>query len=176
MSRTKKLTLSSMIAALCVAALGMTAFIPRITLALTAMAGIFPAAAIVACGFGWGAGVVVVTGILGFLLLPDKTAIIWFVLFFGHYPFWKLAAERLQIKLGKAWVGWLLKIAGFLLCMLLLYFLFHAAFAAAIPVNLSGIAFLAAAMAILCVCFVFYDVAYSILIGYFRIRILPRVK
>lgn len=176
MSRTKKLTVSSLIAALSVAALGMTALFPGVTLALTAMAGIFPAAAIVACGYGWGLGTAVVAAALGFLLLPDKTAMIWFVLFFGHYPFWKLAAERLQTKLGKPWIGWILKIAGFIACILLVFFLFSAAFSSAVPLSLSSKALEAAALGLLCVCFVLYDVAFSILIGYFRIHILPRLK
>ena len=176
MSRTKKLTFSALSAALCVVALALGAFVPRVTLAMSALAGIFPAVAVVACGYGWGIGASAAAALLGLLLLPDKTGALWFLLFFGHYPFWKLLAERLQTKLGKAWIGWCIKLAGFAACMLLLRALFRTAFAAALPSFLTGAGWIAAVLAALCVCFVLYDIAFSILIGYFRIRILPRFK
>ncbi len=176
MSKTKRLTVSSLVAALCVAALSLTAVIPRVTLALTALAGIFPAVVIIACGFGWGVGTVIAAALIGLLLLPEKTAVLWFVLFFGHYPFWKLVIERLQTRLGKPWLGWIMKVAGFAACMMLLFFLFNAAFTSAVPMSLSSNVLKAAALGILCVCFILYDVAFSILIGFFRIRILPRLR
>ena len=176
MSKTKKLTVSALISALCVACLSLTALVPRVTLALTALAGIFPAAAIIACGYGWGAASVIAAGLLGFLILPDKTGVLWFLLFFGHYPFWKLAIERIQTRLGNAWVGWMLKIAGFAVFFLLMYYLFHEAFTKAIPLNFPSATYLSAAFGLICVCFILYDIAFSILIGVFRIKILPRLK
>ena len=176
MSRTGKLTLSAMIAALCVAILYLTALIPRVTLAITALAGVFPAAVVIACGYGWAAGTVVTASILSLLLLPDKTAGLWFVFFFGHYPLWKLLIERVQTRMGKPVVGWAMKLLGVGICLEMLFILFRSSFLRGIPAAFLSDAGLIATILVIAVCFVVYDIAFSILIGYFRIRILPRIK
>lgn len=177
MSRNKKLTLSALITALCVIALAGSMLLPRVTLSLAALAGIFPAAAVIACGYGWAGGAFVAAAVLGLLLVPDKTAAIWFVCFFGHYPIWKALIEAFQTRQGKPWLGWLLKLLGFAACMALLYFAFGKLFAAAIPYDFSGSAAGPALLAaVLLIAFVVYDIAFSILIGWFRIRILPKLK
>lgn len=176
MSRVKKLTSSAMIAALCVAILFLSTLIPRVTLALTALAGIFPAVIVILCGYGWAAGCSVSAAILGMLLLPNKTAPLWFIFFFGHYPIWKAAIEGVQTRIRKPWIGWVLKLIGFGICMLLLYLLFRSGFVGAIPgAIMSKYGLLVVGLA-LAVCFVLYDIAFSILIGYFRIKILPRFQ
>ena len=176
MSRTRKLTLSAMISALCAACMTLSLLIPRVTLGVTALAGIFPAAAVLACGYGWAAGASTVAAFLGLLLLPEKTAPLWFVFFFGHYPIWKALIEGLQTRLGKPWLGWLLKLLGFAACAGLLLIVFRAVFTAALPEQLLGTRFgpwlLAAGLT---AAFVFYDIAFSGLIGYFRVKILPRL-
>ncbi len=177
MSRTKKLSFSALIAAICVLCLAGSALLPRITLSLAALAGLFPAALVVVCGWGWAAGASAAAAILALLLLPDKTAGIWFACFFGHYPIWKALIEGFQTRRKKPWLGWLLKLIGFAACMALLYFLFRGFFAAALPFELfesaSGryLSFL-----VLPIAFVVYDIAFSILIGWFRINVLPKLK
>ena len=164
MSRVKKLTFSAMVAALCVAVMFLSSLVPRATLAITALAGIFPAVIVILCGYGWAAGCAVVAGALGLLLLPNKTSALWFVFFFGHYPIWK------------ALIGWALKLIGAAVCLVLLYFLFRSGFLAAIPTAVLGKAGVMVVCLILAICFVLYDIAFSILIGYFRIHILPRFQ
>ena len=176
MSRVKKLTFSAMVAALCVAVMFLSSLVPRATLAITALAGIFPAVIVILCGYGWAAGCAVVAGALGLLVLPNKTSALWFVFFFGHYPIWKAAVERLQTKLGKPLIGWALKLVGAAVCLILLYFLFRSGFLAAIPSAVLGKAGVMVVCLILAICFVLYDIAFSILIGYFRIHILPRFQ
>ena len=176
MSRTRKLTLSAMVAALCVALMYLSVLVPRVSLAITALAGIFPAAVVIVCGSGWAAGTFVTAAALGLLLLPEKTAPLWFAFFFGHYPIWKAAVERLQTKLGKPLIGWALKLVGAAVCLALLYFLFRSGFLAAIPSAVLGKAGVMVVCLILAICFVLYDIAFSILIGYFRIHILPRFQ
>lgn len=177
MSRTKKLTLSAMIAALCVIFLAGSALLPRVTLSLAAFAGLFPAAAVLACGYGWAAGASAAAAALALLLLPDKTAGIWFLCFFGHYPIWKALIERWQTEHQKPLVGWILKLMGFALCMSLLVLIFGKLFAAAIPFDFSE--FTAGPYILLIVlplAFVLYDLAFSILIGWFRLNVLPKIK
>lgn len=177
MSRTKKLTFSALVAALCVLCLAGSALLPRITLSLAALAGLFPAAAVIVCGYGWAAGAFVAAAALALLLLPDKTAGIWFVCFFGHYPIWKALIERVQTKLGKPLYGWILKLLGFALCMAVLYYLFSKFFASAIPYDFTASPAGPILVAvILLAAFVVYDIAFSILIGFFRIKILPKLK
>ncbi len=177
MNRTKKLTFSALITALCVLFLAGSLLLPRVTLSLAALAGLFPAAVVIVCGYGWAAGASAAAALLALLLLPDKTAGIWFLFFFGHYPIWKAAIERFQTERESPAFGWLLKLTGFAICMLLLFYLFNKLFAAAIPYAFTeyttGYYILTLALVL---GFVLYDVAFSILIGWFRIRILPKLK
>lgn len=177
MSRTKKLTLSAMVAALCVVCLAGSTLLPQVTLSLAALAGIFPALTVLACGCGWAAGAASAAVLLALLLLPDKTAGVWFLCFFGHYPIWKALIESLQTKTGKPILGWALKLLGFGLCMTALYLIFGTLFANAIPydfsANAAGPAVLIAA---LLAAFVLYDIAFSILIGWFRVKVLPKLR
>ena len=177
MSSTKKLTFSALIAALSLLCLAGSALLPRITLSLAALAGLFPAAAVIVCGYGWAAGASAAAAVLALLLLPDKTAGIWFACFFGHYPIWKALIERFQTQKGKPWLGWTLKLLGFAACMAVLYYLFRGFFASAIPFDLtaSPTGLILAALVLLAA-FVVYDIAFSILIGFFRIKILPKLK
>ncbi|MBO4419482.1 MAG: hypothetical protein J5789_06645 [Oscillospiraceae bacterium] len=176
MSRTKKLTLSALVAALCVICLAGSTVVPRVTLSLAALAGIFPAVTVMACGYGWAAGASAVAALLALLLLPDKTAGVWFACFFGHYPIWKALIEGLQVKKGRPVLGWTLKVLGFGVCMALLYFVFQALFTGAIPYDFSksalGPAILIGALLI---AFVIYDIAFSGLINWFRVKILPKL-
>lgn len=176
MSRVKKLTCSAMIAALCTAILFLSTFAPRVTLAITALAGIFPAAVVILCGYGWAAGCAISASILSLLLLPNKSAALWFVFFFGHYPIWKAAIEGLQTRMHKPLAGWVLKLLGAGVCLTLLFFLFRSGFLGAIPGAVLNRYGLAVAALLLAVSFVVYDIAFSILIGYFRVHILPRFQ
>ena len=177
MSKTKKLAIAAMIAAACFALLYLAAVIGQVRLAVTALAGIFPAAVVIVCGSWWAFGTFAAAGILALLLLPDKSPALWFLFFFGHYPIWKALIEGLQAKIGKPWLGWALKLLGFAVCMALLYFLFGKLFAAGIPYAFSeytaGPYILVIALLL---AFVVYDIAFSILINWFRIKILPKLQ
>ena len=177
MSRTKKLTLAAMMSALSLICLGGSALLPRVTLSLAALAGIFPAATVITCGYGWAGVGSAAAAALALLLLPDKTAAVWFACFFGHYPLWKALIEHWQTQQGKPLWGWALKLLGFGLCMALLYLVFSALFAAAIPYDFTASAAGPTILiAVLLAAFVVYDIAFSILIGWFRINVLPKLK
>ncbi|MBQ1411209.1 MAG: hypothetical protein IIY94_08045 [Oscillospiraceae bacterium] len=176
MSQTQKLTISAMVTALCVLCLAGSALLPRVSLSLAALAGLFPAVAVLACGYAWAAGASAAAAILALLVLPEKTAGVWFVCFFGHYPIWKAWIEGLQEKTKKPVLGWCWKLAGFALCMALLYLLFRALFLSAIPYDFSQSAWGPAVLiAALLAAFVVYDHAFSVIIAWFRSRILPKL-
>lgn len=177
MSRTRKLSLSAMVTALCVICLAGSAFLPSVTLSLAAMAGLFPAVTVLACGYGWAAGACLASAALALLLLPEKTAGVWFVCFFGHYPIWKALIEAMQTKTGKVWLGWCLKLFGFSACMAMLYLVFRGLFLNAIPFDYSQNAFGPAILiAALLAAFVAYDNAFSVLIAWFRGKVLSRLS
>lgn len=177
MSRSKRLSFAALIAALCVLCLAGSLLLPRVTLSLAALAGLFPAAVVIVCGYGWAAGSAAVAALLALLLLPDKTAGVWFLCFFGHYPIWKALIEKYQTKLGKPLYGWVLKLLGFALCMTLMYVLFTKLFAAAIPAALTESAAGPVLLVLaLLAAFAAYDIAFSILIGWVRLKVLPKLK
>ena len=179
MSRTKKLTTSALVAALCTVALLIGSVFPTMALPMAALAGLFPAVVVIACGSGWAAGVWVAVSLLGFLLLPNKGSAALFLCFFGHYPIWKAWIEAWQTRHEQPLMGWIMKLLGTALCLAILYFLFRALlFAGENPILFSSenprimLGLFAAMLAGFCV----YDVAFSILIGYFRVNILPRLQ
>ncbi|MBQ1678500.1 MAG: hypothetical protein II062_03070 [Oscillospiraceae bacterium] len=177
MNRTKKLTFSALIAAICTLVLAGSALLPKVTLSLAAFAGLFPAVVVIVCGYGWAIGASAVAGALALLLLPEKTAGVWFLFFFGHYPIWKQLIESWQAKEEMPLWGWILKVLGFSACMALLYWLFGSLFAAAIPFAFAEYTFGPYILLIaLAICFVMYDMAFSILIGWFRVKVLPKLK
>ena len=177
MSTVRKLTLSALVAALCVISLALGSFVSRVSLSMAALAGLFPAAAVLCCGFGWGAGVWLTASALALLLLPEKSPALWFACFFGHYPIWKARIEGFQTRAGKPWLGWLLKLLGFAACMALLYLAFGQFFAAGIPFDFTRSAAGPWILAVaLLAAFAAYDAAFSILIGWFRLRVLPRLR
>ena len=175
MSPTKKLTLSALVAALCTLCLGLGSLAPSMALPAAGLAGIFPAVIVIACGYGWALGTSAVAAALALLLLPDKTSAVWFACFFGHYPLWKALIEAWQTRMGKPALGWGLKLLGFALCGAVLYGALRTFFVAALPFDLSSLGLLLACL-VLTAAFLVYDVAFSILIGWFRINLLPKLR
>ncbi len=179
MSRTKKMTVSALVAALCTIALLIGSVFPTMALSMAALAGLFPAVVVIACGYGWAAGVWVAVSLLGFLLLPNKGSVALFLCFFGHYPIWKALIEAWQTKMGKPILGWIMKLLGTALCLAILYAAFRALmFSEPDPILFSS----DNPMIMLGLCvgllagFGVYDIAFSILIGYFRVNILPKLQ
>ena len=177
MGRTKKLTLSAMVTALCFIPLAASSLLPNLSISLAALAGLFPAAVVLVCGYGWACGAMLASLLLAELLLPVKTATVWFAVFFGHYPLWKAGIEALQGKTGKAWLGWVLKLLGFSACISVLYFFLRSFFFAGLSndfsdSSLNPMIWVAGLLTV----FVVYDYVFSILIGWFRTKVLPRLR
>lgn len=160
MRRTRSLALSAMLAALGVVFLYFTAVLPTGGLAFSAIAAILTAVVYMECGLGWSIAHYTITSLLAFLLVPEKTYVLWYVLAFGHYSILKMLIEKLPNKIAQ----WLLKLAVFALAMAALWWLFSAAFLKAVP-TLSGLLL----WVILTVVFVMYDIGVSgVLVAYRR--------
>ena len=108
-NRTRRLTVSAMMTALSVLFLYLACIFPTGQLGFTAVASLFGIAAVVECGIAAGIFVYVGASVLGLLLLPDKTMLYLYIIFFGLYPVLKSLIERI----GKLIPEWLLKLALF---------------------------------------------------------------
>lgn len=168
-TRTKKLALCAMLTAVSVVFLYLASILPTAKLAVTAVAGLLPAAAVITCGMGWATGLWIATSILALLICPQKDAAMAYLLVLGHYPMLKSLIERLD----KLWGEWLLKIGLFYVLLLGFYFVFRTLFLQLItpPMGLLVVFFLGCGAA-----FVVYDIAFSRLIALFIRRVGKYIK
>ena len=86
MKNSMKLALCGVMAALSTVLLFLTGAAPVATLALPAIAGCLLIPVVVEAGLPWAFGVYGVCSVLGVFLAPDRQALLFYVLFFGHYP------------------------------------------------------------------------------------------
>ena len=82
---------------------------PEGSLALTALAGLLPAALVISGGLKWGCLSWLATAALALILLPNKAVALLYTLVFGPYTLWKSLIERL----GRMIPEWVLKLAVF---------------------------------------------------------------
>lgn len=137
-------------------------WLPAGRLALPALAALTTAAAVIECGTGWAGGHYAASCVLVFLLSPDKTMPLWYAFLFGHYAIFKHWIERISVPI----LRWALKLTVCYAGMALLYLLFSAAFAAALPkIPLYWLA------PVLGLVFIVYDIAFSRLIGLYMRRV-----
>lgn len=109
MSYTKKLALSGVFAGLALALMWIVSFVPSMDYALPAAAGMLTMLLVVEVGPSWSMGVYVVAATLALLLLPNKSAALFYAMFFGYYPALKALLERRL----PVWLGWICKFAVF---------------------------------------------------------------
>ena len=97
--KTRAVTLTALISAVTVIILYLASVWPTGRIGLVALASVFAAASIVESGVIQGVYVYVISSVLGMLLLPDKSAPLLYILFFGYYPVVKCLAERSKGRL-----------------------------------------------------------------------------
>lgn len=117
MSRSQKVALCGVVAAMCVLLLFMTGMFPFSTYALPALAGLLMVSVAEETGASWGFTLYVAVSILSFILTPDKEAMLMFVMFFGHYPITKYHLEKVKPKI----LSLVLKFICFNFCIVLAY-------------------------------------------------------
>lgn len=162
MKITGKLTKAALLTAISAIFVCAASWLPTGRLALPALAALITAAVLIECGTGWAAGHYAAVCILAFLLSPDKTVPLWYAFLFGHYAIFKHWIERLSSPI----LRWGLKLAVCCGCMALLYLLFSAAFAAALPKL--PVYWLLPSLGVV---FIVYDIAFSRLIGLYMRRV-----
>ena len=163
-SITRRTALCGILIALSTVILYLSAFLPTAQLAITALAGLFPVAAVIAAGRGAGYLCWAGSSVLALLLCPEKWAALVYLLFFGLYPVTK---SRLEMPSGKI-VEWLLKFIYFNVTLGLFLLLFGELFLAAIPSVFQNNPLL---FLLLNGIFLVYDIGLSRLIALYSARI-----
>lgn len=100
-ANTQKLAFSGVIAALCTVLLFLSGVIPVATIALPALAGCLLIAVVVEAGTRWAFGVYATCSVLSLLLVADKEAALFYILFFGYYPVLYAFLGRIRNKAAK---------------------------------------------------------------------------
>jgi len=117
--KTRVITLSALFSALSFISLYFASVWPTGRYGLVAFSSLFVAGAVCEAGIASGVYVFIVGSALGMLLLPDKSAPVLYVLFFGYYPVLKSLIERVR----RAYLQWILKLLVFNAAFMVLWFL-----------------------------------------------------
>ncbi len=107
---TKKLTVASLLCALCTVLLLIGSFLEVLDLSVAALSSFIVIFAVIEMGGAYPSLIWLVSSALALLLLPNKLPAVYFSLFFGWYPILKNILERLP-----SIVSWALKIITFLI-------------------------------------------------------------
>ena len=168
--KTKYLTVSAMLSALSVVVLVLGSLVEVLDISTAVMASIFCAYAVIEMGGFYPWMIWLSTSVLGFILLPIKTPVIFYALFAGFYPILKEKLEKLKNP-----ISYLFKLIVFHICltgMVVLLWLF-------VPGFFTGEYFrwLPAVAYVAClVCFVMYDIALSRVITLYIVKFRHRFR
>lgn len=164
----RKVAFGGIFTALSVIFLYLAAVMPTGRVALYFVSGLPVALAIIEFGVTTGIGVYASASLLALLLVGDVTAVLPFILFFGHYGILKFYIEKQR----KAVLEILLKLLAFNILMGIGYFLFTVLLAVPLPEALPNLGFyIAGAWIAAQFLFFLYDYIYSRLLGYYEDRI-----
>ena len=159
-----RVALTGVLTALSLVFLWISAISPAGRLGIVAIAGVFPAGAVVSAGLGAGFFCYGATGILGLILLPAKGSALLYLLFFGLWPMVKSLLERLRSRAAE-WAG---KLAVFNAVLTLCYVGLRELFLPFLPGMLTAAWMVYAAGN---AAFVIYDVGFSKLIAFYAQRV-----
>lgn len=169
-TNSKKIALAGILTALGAAALFLENIFPTGKLGFYVLAGFILSVVIMECGltYGW-ISYAVVSG-LAFLLVPEKTAVIPYLLFFGIYSVVKSHIERLNKLIAE----WILKFAFFNLS---LFFMWNIAVGLLqlIPQNLINVLPIYVIVLILQVVFFVFDWIFTFWTQYYLNKLSPKI-
>ena len=167
-SAPRRIALGGVLAAGSLAVLWLTSLAPTGQLGLTAVAGLFPVAAVLSAGRTAGYLCWAAASLLGLLLVPSKGVVLLYLFFLGLYPVLKSRLESLKSRPAE-WIG---KLACFNAALTVLLAFFRALFLPALPGWLTANLWVlyGAGNAV----FLAYDIALSRLIGGLRGRLFFR--
>ncbi len=167
-NKTRTITLSALLTALTLVFLYLANIIPTSRLGIVAVASLFAVASVVEAGIVSSVFVFVGSSIIGALILPDKTTVMLYVLFFGYYPFIKSIAEKIRPRA----VQWIIKLAVFNASFTLIWYLFKSLLFNGSYLD-TNLIFVYSAVNIV---FVLFDVGLTKLITFYIVRISKNIK
>lgn len=118
--KTFNIALCRVISALGVVIMMITAIVPTATYAMPAMAGLIAMVIVIEINKKWALASYLVVSVLSLLLVPDKEAVAFYILFFGYYPIFK---QIIESKIKFIWLQWILKIAVFSASAIAVYYI-----------------------------------------------------
>lgn len=118
--KTFNIALCGVISALGVVIMMITAIVPTATYAMPAMAGLIAMVIVIEINKKWALASYLVVSVLSLLLVPDKEAVAFYILFFGYYPIFK---QIIESKIKFIWLQWILKIAVFSASAIAVYYI-----------------------------------------------------
>ena len=163
----RSVALGGVLAAGSLAVLWLACVAPSGRLGLTAAAGLFPMAGVLAAGRAAGYLCWAAAGLLGLLLLPDKGVALLYLIFLGIYPVVKSRIE----SLGRLGPEWALKLLLFNGALTLFWFALRGLFLPSLPQWLGENSLLLYGVGN--VVFAAYDVGLSRLVALFQTRLGP---
>lgn len=119
MKTSYKVSLGGIVGALSLVLMLLTSIIPFGTFAFPALAGMMLLCIVIELGYSWAFIVYVVVSVLSLLLLTDKEAALYYIVFLGFYPILKGLIERIRSKA----IQYAIKYAVFNICMVTAFYL-----------------------------------------------------
>lgn len=166
--KTKHITLTALLTALTVIFLSLTSILPTVRFGFAAVASLFAVAAVIESGIVSAIFVFIGSSVISAILLPDKTAVLIYVLFFGYYPVIKSLAERIRSLL----LSWAVKLAVFEIAFTLVWFLFRSLVFDAKVLRTDVLLVYAAGT----LAFLVFDIGLTRLIGFYILRISKNIR
>lgn len=178
--KTKKMTVSALLAAMGVALLFIGSLIETLDLSMAALASFFCIFAVIEIGGAYPWLLYSVTGVLSVVLMPHSMGGWFYLLFFGYYPILKEKIEKLNRV-----VSWIVKIAlmniALIICIALASFVFYGGNMLETLYSMFGaegwgIYAIIGVYLLVNVVFVVYDVALTRLITLYFVKLRHRFK
>ena len=167
---TKKIALVGILSAIAVIAVYFESILPVNKLTLFALSSFLVSIIVIEAGIKASFLFYTVTSLLMFIVIPKKTSLIPYALFFGYYGIFKYYVEKIKILIPKI----LLKQLFFNICFYIIYQIFGNIF---FPDFLLNIEFPFYIIAIICqFIFILYDYVYTLFISYYRDKIRGKLK
>ncbi len=162
------LSLAAMFSAFSLLFLFLASMLPSVQLIMYFLSSVFVMGLMLEESYGAAVLSAMVVSVLGLLILPDKTLLLPYVFFFGHYGIGKYLIEKRRRR-GSAMI---LKYIYFNAALALLYFTAKSLLFSQIPFDLPLIAFII----IMEIAFLVYDFLFSKVTLYYNERIRRRLK
>jgi hypothetical protein len=162
------LSLAAMFSAFSLLFLYLASLLPSVQLVMYFLSSVFVMGLMLEESYGSAVLSVMVVSVLGLLILPDKTLLLPYVFFFGHYGIGKYLIEKRRRRAS----AMVLKYIYFNIALALLYFTAKSLLFSQIPFDLPLIAFII----VLEIAFLVYDFLFSKVTLYYNERIRRKLK